>query len=267
MPRSGWRLGRYLASCGRLFGDNKTLTHYKRNEVREMVRAYFQAQLDQYLHWLDIRGLSKNALEDVRCEMLDHESYLDMEMDSDMHLPVKRFVRKSWISGQDWQESPPAMRQELRKGRRDMLSRVLEAAESLDCGAAFWMSLRVASRQDVPDRSCCCLNRMFPADLVRRRRIVSAPDARKPPYRAAHQGPPAGARLGWCRTQAPWPRQPSRFSDDAALCGATRQDRRRDGRSEVWRGGCVRFATCPRRTMPAVRASPLQGGRPPPASG
>ena len=95
MPRSGWRLGRYLASCGRLFGDNKTLTHYKRNEVREMVRAYFQAQLDQYLHWLDIRGLSKNALEDVRCEMLDHESYLDMEMDSDMHLPVKRFVRKS----------------------------------------------------------------------------------------------------------------------------------------------------------------------------
>ncbi|WP_146636216.1 hypothetical protein [Nioella nitratireducens] len=96
------------------------------------MQAYFKAQLDQYLDWLDRRGLSKNALEDVRCEMLDHESYLDMEMESDQYLPVKPFLRKSGLTAQDWQASQPMMQRELRKGRRDLLRAVLEAAERLE---------------------------------------------------------------------------------------------------------------------------------------
>ena len=95
------------------------------------MQAYFKAQLNQYLDWLDRRGLSKNALEDVRYEMLDHESYLDMEMESDQYLPVEPFLRKSGLTAQDWQASQPMIQRELRKGRRDMLRRVLEAAERL----------------------------------------------------------------------------------------------------------------------------------------
>ena len=104
----------------------------RQTEIREKVQAYFKAQLDQYLDWLDRRGLSKNALEDVRCEMLDHESYLDMEMESDQYLPVKPFLRKSGLTAQDWQASQPMMQRELRKGRRDLLRAVLEAAERLE---------------------------------------------------------------------------------------------------------------------------------------
>ena len=96
------------------------------------MQAYFKAQLDQYLDWLDRRGLSKNALEDVRCEMMDHESYLDMEMESDQHLPIKPFLRKSGLTAQDWQSSQPMMQRELRKGRRDLLRAVLQAAERLE---------------------------------------------------------------------------------------------------------------------------------------
>ncbi|SEP27327.1 Site-specific recombinase XerD [Salinihabitans flavidus] len=104
----------------------------RQSEIREKVQAYFKAQLDQYLDWLDRRGLSKNALEDVRCEMLDHESYLDMEKESDQYLPVKPFLRKSGLTVQDWQSSQPMMQRELRKGRRDLLRAVLEATERLE---------------------------------------------------------------------------------------------------------------------------------------
>ncbi|WP_415255145.1 site-specific integrase [Sulfitobacter sp.] len=104
----------------------------RQSEIRDSVQAYFKAQLDQYLDWLDRRGLSKNALEDVRCEMQDHESYLDMEIESEQYLPVKPFLRKSGLTAQDWQSSQPMMQRELRKGRRDLLRAVLEAAERLE---------------------------------------------------------------------------------------------------------------------------------------
>ncbi|WP_323772394.1 hypothetical protein [Antarctobacter sp.] len=104
----------------------------RQSEIRDKAQTYFKAQLDQYLDWLDRRGLSKNALEDVRYEMLDHESYLDMEMESDQYLPIKPFLRKSGLTTQDWQASQPMMQRELRKGRRDLLRAVLEAAERLE---------------------------------------------------------------------------------------------------------------------------------------
>ncbi|WP_253279641.1 site-specific integrase [Loktanella sp. 3ANDIMAR09] len=112
--------------------ENNELAGLRQSEIREKVQAYFKAHLDQYLDWLDRRGLSKSTLENVRCEMLDHESYLDMEMDSDHYLPVKPFLRKSGLTAQNWQSSQPMMQRELRKGRRDLLRAVLEAAERLE---------------------------------------------------------------------------------------------------------------------------------------
>lgn len=104
----------------------------RQDEIREKVQAYFKAQLDQYMNWLDRRGLSKNALVDVREEMLDHETYVDMETAHPQWLPVARFKRKMEISDADWDASQPRATIELRKGRRDMLRRVLEAAERLE---------------------------------------------------------------------------------------------------------------------------------------
>lgn len=131
-PDRAGDLARYMASCGILIRDNRDLAKYKRSEVRVLVRAYFKAQLDQYLRWIDSRGLSHNALEDVREEMLDHQSFLDAEMESNAYLPIKRFVRKSGLSEQDWNDSLPIAQQELRKGRRELLRAVLEANDSLD---------------------------------------------------------------------------------------------------------------------------------------
>jgi hypothetical protein len=108
------------------------LTKLRQDKLRELVGSYFQSQLDRYLERLDSRGLPKNALEDARSEMLDHESYLDMNLQSEMYLPIERFKRKTGLTDEDWLDSLPNAEVELRKGRRDMLRRVLEAAERLE---------------------------------------------------------------------------------------------------------------------------------------
>jgi integrase len=112
--------------------DNSTLAGLRQHEIRDKVQAYFKAQLDQYLDWLDRRGLSQNALADAREEMLDHESYVDMDSANPQWLPVARFKRTMQVSDAEWDASLPRISMELRKGRRDMLRAVLDAAERLD---------------------------------------------------------------------------------------------------------------------------------------
>ncbi len=96
------------------------------------MQAYFKAQLDQYLGWLERHGLSKNALTDAKEEFLDHESFLELETDFPKWLPVDRFKRVMDVSDEQWDASQPRITHELRKGRRDMLRSVLEAAERLE---------------------------------------------------------------------------------------------------------------------------------------
>lgn len=108
------------------------MTKLRQNEIRDKVQTYFKAQLDQYTDWLDRHGLSKNALEDIQCELLDHEDHLNVERDTNQYLPIKPFLKKSGLSVQDWHDSHPMMQREIRKGRRDLLSRILEAAERLE---------------------------------------------------------------------------------------------------------------------------------------
>lgn len=104
----------------------------RQDEIREKVQAYFKAQLVQYVEWLDRRGLSQNAIADVREEKLDHDSFLAMESAHPQWLPAERFKRKMQISDVQWNDSMPRVALELRKGRRDMLQLILEAAERLD---------------------------------------------------------------------------------------------------------------------------------------
>jgi integrase len=64
--------------------------------------------------------------------MLDHESLLELETTSPMWLPVSRFKRVMDVSDEQWDASQPRITFQLRQGRRDMLKRVLDAAEGLE---------------------------------------------------------------------------------------------------------------------------------------
>jgi hypothetical protein len=108
------------------------LAHFRQDEIREKVRTYVHAQLDQYLGWIDRRVLSKNALADAREKMLDHDRMVDLEAVNAQYLPIARFKRKMDVSDKEWDANLPRVSIELRKGRRDMLRRVLGAAERLD---------------------------------------------------------------------------------------------------------------------------------------
>jgi hypothetical protein len=119
------------------------------SEIRDKVQGYFKAQLDQYLDWLDRRGLSQNALADVREEMLDRESYVDMVSANPQSLPVARFKRTMAVSDAEWDASLPRIGMELREGRRDLLRRVLEAAERLE---HYFVYTRMPGRRSC--RSC-----------------------------------------------------------------------------------------------------------------
>ena len=128
-PVEAGTLARYLASCGEVTRGNKDLARIRQDKLRELVREFFQAQLDQYLEWINSRGLSSRAQEDARSEMLDHQDHLDSERLTEMYLPIERFKNKMGVTDEDWFDSLPNALTELRKGRRDMLRRVLEAAE------------------------------------------------------------------------------------------------------------------------------------------
>ena len=138
-------MARYLASCGRLVREDKTLTRLRQNEIRQKVTDYFKAQLDQYLDWLDNRGLSKNALADAREEMLDHDCMVDLEAVHPQYLPIARFKRRMDVSDAAWDASLPQIAIELRKGRSAMLRDVLSAAERLD-GYSFAKPIQVPAR-------------------------------------------------------------------------------------------------------------------------
>ncbi|WP_058243093.1 site-specific integrase [Thalassovita autumnalis] len=131
-PERAGILSRYLASCGQSTKDNEALARLRQDKIRELVREYFKSQLAQYLSWMDKRGLSRKALAEAESEMLDHQSYLDMDLPSELYLPIERFKRKMRVSDADWFDSLPNAQIELRKGRRDMLAQVLQAAQSAE---------------------------------------------------------------------------------------------------------------------------------------
>lgn len=72
------------------------------------------------------------AVEDARSEVVDHEDHLDNQRPTATYLRIDRFKRKMDVSDEDWFDSLPNALAELRKGRRDMLRAVIEAAESLE---------------------------------------------------------------------------------------------------------------------------------------
>lgn len=148
-PARAGSLARYLASCGEITRDNKQLARLRQDKLRELVRAYFDAQLAQYLEWINNRGLSPTAVEDVRCEMLDHENHLDSQRLTTIYLPIDRFKRTMDVSDEDWFDSLPNALTELRKGRRDLLRLVLEAAERSD-GYSLGTPPAVAAVPPVP---------------------------------------------------------------------------------------------------------------------
>jgi hypothetical protein len=140
-PDRAGDLARYLASCGRLVRDNKTLARLRQDQIRDMVRSYFMASLDRYVERLNDTGLQNREHDFLTQELATHELAVheehlvghdelsDMMLDT---LNTKAFRASAGLSDAQWAENEPALRREMRKGRRDQIRAILSAAEGLE---------------------------------------------------------------------------------------------------------------------------------------
>lgn len=131
-PNYAGDLARHLASCGRLLKGNNELARLTRTELKVKVKAHFESQLSRYLDCLDRKEPTRKLIADATEEMLDHESFLEIESTHPQWLKVEHFKNDAGISDEDWADSQPIATNELRRGRRDLLRAVLEAVERLD---------------------------------------------------------------------------------------------------------------------------------------
>ncbi|WP_254441711.1 site-specific integrase [Ruegeria sp. HKCCA0370] len=98
-----------------------------------MVHRYFKASLDKYLERLNDKGFPDGSISAMQQEIDIHENAAEGEdLLSDLYLDRNAFCKASEISPQDWEDNEMDLRREWRKGRRDMLRRVLEVVERLE---------------------------------------------------------------------------------------------------------------------------------------
>lgn len=132
-PDRAGDLARYLASCGRLVRDNKTLARLRQDQMRDMVRSYFVASLDRYTEKLNDTGLSEQSLDLLRQELAVHEDAIGGTDDlSDLYLDPDDFRASTGLTDAEWAENEPDLRRKMRKTRRDQIKALLSRAESLD---------------------------------------------------------------------------------------------------------------------------------------
>ncbi|ABG32580.1 integrase [Roseobacter denitrificans] len=148
-PDRAGDLARHLASCGRLIRENKTLARLRQDEMRDIVRSYFAASLDRYVERLNDTGLPERSLDALRQELDVHEDAIGGFDDlSDLYLDtgtLDSFRASAGLTEAQWAENEPALRQEMRKARRDQIKAILSAAESLE-GYSFTKPCQTAPR-------------------------------------------------------------------------------------------------------------------------
>lgn len=135
-PDRAGDLARYLASCGRLVRDNKTLARLRQDQMRDMVRNYFAKALDGYVSRLNDTGWPDQQLDLLKQELDVHKDAIGGFDDlSDLYLDagtIEGFRASAGFSDDDWAENEPDLRRELRKARRDQIKAFLSRAESLE---------------------------------------------------------------------------------------------------------------------------------------
>jgi|GEM_PF-3445911 len=134
-PNRAGDIARYLASCGILIRDNSDLSRIRQDQIRELLRNYFQDSHKRYLERLNDAVLSDRALTGMKKEVEIHEATnagCDDFSDQILDDLIPSFRKSTNLSDEQWSENSDNLKREFRKGRQDLLRAVLKAAESLE---------------------------------------------------------------------------------------------------------------------------------------
>jgi len=97
------------------------------------VQRHFRSSLDRYLEHMNDVGFPGTSFDAMRQELSVHENAVEGEdLLADVYMERDAFSEASGLDRVQWTENLPSLRREWRKGRRDMLRRVLEVAEGLE---------------------------------------------------------------------------------------------------------------------------------------
>ena len=132
-PDQAATLARYLASCGALIRGTRALTRLRQDEIRRIMESYFRTTLNRFLERMNDTGFSEQSFDAIRQEITFYEHAPDGEdILADAYLDPPTFCSETGVTSEQWDKNLPSLRREWRKGRRDMLSHVLELAERLE---------------------------------------------------------------------------------------------------------------------------------------
>ncbi len=135
-PNDAGDLARYLAVCGKLLRDNKALARLRQDEIRSFVHGYFVRSPERHRHTMNSKGFSQRSIDAFKEELVFHEERVegfddmsDQLLDGHLIERSKEFAR---LDENAWVENEPDLRRELRKGRRDLLFKILSAVGELE---------------------------------------------------------------------------------------------------------------------------------------
>ena len=132
-PDEAGRLARLLTVSGENLKESSALVGLRQDEMREMVRKFFQSVLDKHIDRVNGRGLSSMQITAIQNGIDVHDEGVDGDTEiSDQVLNVAGFRKVATLSDEQWESNEAFLLREMRKADRDHLIAVLAHYKTLD---------------------------------------------------------------------------------------------------------------------------------------
>lgn len=132
-PEQAGRLARLLTVSGDKLKESNAVAGLRQDEMREMVRKFFQSVLDKHIDRVNERGLSPMQITAIQNGIDFHDEAVDGDTEiSDQMLNLVGFRKATELTQEQWANNETFLLREIRKADRDHLRAVLTHYKTLD---------------------------------------------------------------------------------------------------------------------------------------
>ncbi|WP_284377684.1 site-specific integrase [Amylibacter marinus] len=122
-----------LTVSGEKLRESSALAGLRQDEMREMVRKFFQSVLDKHIDRVNKRGLSPMQITAIQNGIDFHDEAVDGDTEvSDQMLNLVGFRKAAKLTEEQWTDNETFLLREIRKADRDHLRAVLAHYKTLD---------------------------------------------------------------------------------------------------------------------------------------
>jgi integrase len=132
-PEQAGRVARLLTVSGEKLKESSALAGLRQDEMRAMVRKFFQSVLDKHVDRVNKRGLSPMQITAIQNGIDFHDEAVDGDTEvSDQMLNLVGFRKAAELTVEQWTDNEAFLLREIRKADRDHLRAVLAHYKTLD---------------------------------------------------------------------------------------------------------------------------------------